>query len=216
MFVALVWILSDFGDDFTLATIQENAVNLREQVNAHYLLGVLSFISVYVFVNIWFPAAAILTLLSGFLYGTVLSVIYVDTATTLGALFAFWISRSFAGNWIQHKWHRQLIGFNRKVSEGGYVYLLLVRLIPLMPYILVNFLAGLTKVRVRTFIWTTALGSFPGILVFSYAGRHLLSIKSVEQVFTSKVIIAFVLLAVFAGLILFIKTITDKKLNGDT
>jgi uncharacterized membrane protein YdjX (TVP38/TMEM64 family) len=80
-----------------------------------------------------------------------------------------------------------------------------------MPYLLVNFLAGLTKVRLRTFIWTTAIGSLPGILILSYAGGQFLNITSVEQVFTSKVIAAFVLLAGFAGLITVVKILTDNK-----
>jgi len=69
----------------------------------------------------------------------------------------------------------------------------------MMPYMLVNFLAGLAAVPLRTFIWTTAVGSLPGILLLSYAGRQLLSIKSVEAVLTPRVIAAFVLLAAFVA-----------------
>jgi uncharacterized membrane protein YdjX (TVP38/TMEM64 family) len=209
--VVLILQTTDFGDDFSLGSIQKNAVALKRQVNAHYIIGILVFMSVYITMNLWFPAAAILTLLGGFLYGTVLGAIYVDIAATLGALLAFMISRKFVANWVQHRWQEQLIGFDREFSKRGYIYLLFVRLVPMMPYILINFIAGLTKVRLRTFIWTTAVGSLPGISIFSYAGGQLLSLKSVEQVFTSKVIIAFILLAVFWGLIVVIKMLTGKK-----
>lgn len=202
---------TDFSEDFSLSNIQKNAVNLKRLVNAHYLSGVLVFIGVYVFVNLWFPAAAVLTLLAGFLYGTVMAVIYVDASTVLGSLLAFWISKYFAGKWVQNKWHGQLMGFNKEVSRRGSVYLLLVRLIPMMPFLLVNFLAGLTRVPLKTFIWTTALGSLPGILIFSYAGHHLLNITSMDRVVTPKVIIAFILLAVFAGSFVIIKKIMFKN-----
>lgn len=209
--VILAWQITGIKGDFSLNNIQKNAVALKKEVNAHYISGILVFMSVYVILNLWFPIAAVLTLLAGFLYGTILGAIYVDVAATLGALLAFGISRNFVGNWIQHRWHRQLISFNREVSKRGYLYLLFVRLVPLMPYLLVNFLAGLTKVRLRTFIWTTAIGSLPGILILSYAGGQFLNITSVEQVFTSKVIAAFVLLAGFAGLIIVFKILTDNK-----
>lgn len=209
--VVLFLKFTDFGYTFSLAGIQEIATDLKKQANSHYLPGVLVFIGVYVFVNFWFPAAAVLTLLAGFIYGTLLGTVYVDLAATLGALLAFWISRNFAGRWIQQKWHRQLIGFNRELAGRGYIYLLLVRLIPVMPYVLINYLAGLTRVHFITFVWTTALGSVPGILILSYAGRQLLNITSVSQVFTFKVIIAFILLAGFVGSVTFIKIIKDKK-----
>jgi uncharacterized membrane protein YdjX (TVP38/TMEM64 family) len=209
--LVLVWLSTDLDDSFSLKSIQKNAAALKKQVNANYLLGTAVFMTVYITMNLWFPAAAVLTLLAGFLYGTVWGAIYVDIAATLGATLAFEISRNFVGNWIQHRWRRQLIGFNTELSRRGYAYLLFVRLIPMMPYILINFLAGLTRIRLRTFIWTTAVGSLPGILIFSYAGGKLLSITSVEQVFTSEVITAFVLLVGFAGLAIVIRILTSRK-----
>ena len=211
IFGVLAWKITSFGDKFSLAGAQEIAAGLKEQTNTNYLSAVLIFVSVYIATNLWFPAAAVLTLLGGFLFGTVMGAIYVDSAATLGALLAFGISRNYAGNWIQHRWQQQLTGFNREVSSRGYLYLLLVRLIPMVPYILVNFFAGLTKVRLRTFIWTTALGSLPGILIFSYAGRQLLNIKSVEQILTPKVIFAFAILAAFIGLVVTIRLIIGKN-----
>jgi uncharacterized membrane protein YdjX (TVP38/TMEM64 family) len=202
-----------FGEEFSLDSIQKKAAFLKSLVNDHYLLGVLVFISIYIIVNIWFPAAAVITLLGGFLFGTILGTIYVDVAAVSGALLAFWISRNLMGNWIQRRFSGQLKGFNRELSKYGYIYLILVRMIPMMPYFLINFMAGLTKIKTWTFIWTTAIGSLPGILVYSYAGRQLLSIKSVKDVLTFKVIIAFVLLAFFTGSIVIVRKIKNKNLK---
>jgi uncharacterized membrane protein YdjX (TVP38/TMEM64 family) len=207
----LVLEISNYGDDILLDSIQNKAVELKKQVNSHYLSGIFIFVFVYAVVNVFLPAAAVLTLLGGFLYGTVPAVIYVDVAATLGALLAFGISRNFTGGWIQRRWHEQLTGFNEEVSKRGYVYLLLVRLIPMVPYILVNFFAGLTKVRLRTFAWTTAVGSLPGIFIFSYAGHQLLNMTSVEQIFTPRVITALALLVAFIGLIGVIELIMKKN-----
>jgi len=187
------------GDELSLGGIQDIAVFLKGQVQANYAAAVAIFMVVYIVVNLWMPAAAVLTLLGGFLFGTAGAVVYVDTAATVGGCLAFWISSRFGGNWIQSRWRRQLVGFNRQIRRRGYAYLLVVRLIPMMPYMLVNFLAGLAAVPLRTFIWTTAVGSLPGILLLSYAGRQLLSIKSVEAVLTPRVIAAFVLLAAFVA-----------------
>jgi len=209
--ILIVMFTTDFGDKLSFSKIQKGASTLKTFVDTHYMLAVLVFVFAYVVVNLWFPAAAVLTLLAGFLYGTILGAIYVDTAATLGALVAFGVSRNVAGKWVQRKWDRQLHGFNRALSKYGYEYLLLVRMIPLMPYFLVNFSAGLTKVRPMTFAWTTALGSLPSILIFCYAGRQLLTIESVDHVLTPNVIIAFILLAGFVCSAIAVKWTLQKR-----
>ena len=204
-------VATDFGNDLSLSGIQSGATALKARVESNYVPAVAVFAFAYIVVNLWFPAAAVMTLLGGFLFGTVLGAVYVDAAATIGALVAFEVSRNVAGRWIQRKWGRQLHGFNRAVSKYGREYLLLVRMIPVMPYFLVNFLAGLTKVRPITFAWTTALGSLPGILIFCYAGRQLLAIESVDQILTFEVMMVFALLAVFIGSAVFVRWRLQKK-----
>jgi uncharacterized membrane protein YdjX (TVP38/TMEM64 family) len=216
LLILAVWMLfamiaTDFGNDLSLSRIKSRATDLKTHVETNYVPVVVAFAFTYIVVNFWFPAAAIMTLLSGFLFGTVLGAVYVDAATTTGALIAFEVSRNVAGKWIQRRWNPRLHGFSRAVSKYGCEYLLLVRMIPVMPYFLINFLAGLTKVRTTTFAWTTALGSLPGILIFCYAGRKLLTIESVDQVMTSEVVIAFVLLAVFVGSAMFFRWRLKRK-----
>jgi uncharacterized membrane protein YdjX (TVP38/TMEM64 family) len=205
--------VTDFGEKITLSSVQKAAFALKAQANANYWQTVLIFITVYVVVNLWFPAAAVITLLGGFLFGTILGTIYVDIAAVLGSVLPFWISRSFAGDWIQRRWSHYLKGFNKEISRRGYIYLMLVRMIPLMPYIVTNFLMGLTRIKTWTFIWTTALGSLPGIIVFCYLGRQLLTMKSIEDIYSSEVILAFVLLAIFVGSAIIIKKKIDKTLK---
>jgi len=204
-------IATDFGEDLSLSAIQNGAAALKRQVETHYVSSVVVFVLVYIVVNLWFPAAAVMTLLSGFLFGTVLGAVYVDAAATLGAVVAFEVSRNVAGNRIQQKWGQQLEGFNQSVSKYGREYLVLVRMIPVMPYFLINFLGGLTKVRLITFAWTTAVGSLPGILIFCYAGRKLLTIKSVDQVLSFDVAIALVLMVVFVASAFFARWILRRR-----
>lgn len=206
-------IATDFGEDLSLLRIQNGAIALKKHVETHYVSAVVVFVFVYIVVNLWFPAAAVMTLLSGFLFGTILGAIYVDAAATLGAVIAFEVSRNVAGNRIQHRWSQQLEGFNQAVSKYGREYLVLVRMIPVMPYFLINFLGGLTRVRLITFAWTTAVGSLPGILIFCYGGRQLLTIESVDQILSFEVVMAFVLLAVFVASAVFARWILRRRKN---
>jgi uncharacterized membrane protein YdjX (TVP38/TMEM64 family) len=132
-------------------------------------------------------------------------------------LLGFWISRTFVGRWAQKKWARQLRYFNKELAQHGHIYLLGVRMVPIAPYMLINVLVGLTRIRAWTLLWTTAIGSLPCIFVWSYAGRQFLSIESIEDVFTPQVIFAFILLAVFVVVVLIFRvkiTRSMKFLNG--
>jgi uncharacterized membrane protein YdjX (TVP38/TMEM64 family) len=212
--IGIVLKTTDMGQNLTLSNVQAAAETLKNRVHAHYISSVLIFIAAYILINLWLPAAAVLTLLAGYLFNTIPATLYVLIAATSGALLAFWISRHIVGDWIQQKWNRQLINLNRQIERQGYLYLVFIRMIPLIPYSLINFLAGLTKIRSRTIIWTTALGSLPGILIFTYAGRQFLTIKSVDDVLTPGTIIAFSLLAAFAVIVILIKFIMGKKDNS--
>lgn len=211
-----VLIMTDMGDGLTLSQIQASALSLREQAETHYIASVFIFIVAYVAVNLWLPAAAVLTLLAGFLFGTVAGAVYVTAAATLGAVCGMWVSRHLLGHWVQRRFGRQLAGFNQHLHEQGYLYLVLVRMIPMLPYTLVNNLAGLTKVRLRTIAWTTAVGTLPGILIFTYAGRHLLSIQSIDEVLTPKVIAAFALLLLFVCSVIAVRLLLSRSKPAET
>jgi uncharacterized membrane protein YdjX (TVP38/TMEM64 family) len=75
----------------------------------------------------------------------------------------------------------------------------------------INILAALTKVPLATFIWTTMLGVAPATFIFAFAGQQLLDISSIRDVFSPRVILALVLLAMFAFLPIMIKWFRRKK-----
>jgi uncharacterized membrane protein YdjX (TVP38/TMEM64 family) len=83
-------------------------------------------------------------------------------------------------------------------DRNAFSYLLTLRLIPILPFFLINLLAGVTRVRLATFVVTTSLGIIPAGLVYAYAGRQLGRIRSLEEVASPSVILAFTLLGVMA------------------
>jgi uncharacterized membrane protein YdjX (TVP38/TMEM64 family) len=158
----------------------------------------MGYIGIYiVVVALSIPGATILTLGGGFLFGVLWGVIYVNAGATTGATLAFLFCRYVAGEWVQNKYQDKLNNFNRELSKNGYRYLLALRLVPVFPFFLINICAGLTKIPLRTFVWTTSLGILPGSLVYAFAGSQLSAIESVEDIFSAKILSAFILLALF-------------------
>lgn len=200
LILAVIAIIRFAGVDKNLAfeNLQEHKFYLQQIVEDNYALSVVGYILFYIVVVAFsVPGAIILTLSGGFLFGTILGAIYVNVGATTGAALAFLFFRYLAGEWVQNKYKDKLDKFNRELSENGYRYLLALRLIPVFPFFLINICAGLTKIPLRTFVWTTSLGILPGSLVYAFAGSQLSTIESVEDIFSAKIVSAFVLLALF-------------------
>jgi uncharacterized membrane protein YdjX (TVP38/TMEM64 family) len=196
--VALVR-FSGIGDVLSFENLKREREHLAALVQAHYLLSVVYFITIYIVVaSLSIPGAEVLTLAGGFLFGTLPATLYVNVGATTGATVAFLAARYLLGNWLQRKYQEKLGAFNEKMKKNGSRYLLSLRLVPVFPFFLINLLSGFTNVSVKTFAWTTALGIIPGTAVFAYAGRQIGSINSPSEILSAGIIIAFAVLALFA------------------
>lgn len=191
--------LSSLGSVLTFDNLKHHREELLLLVRGHYTFSIVLFVLLYIVVTaLSVPGAVVLTLGGGFLYGTAPATLYVNLGATTGAVLAFLSARYLLGQQLQNKYQKQLDRFNREMETEGWRYLLTLRLIPIFPFFLINFLSGLTRVRLRTFAWTTALGIIPGTAVFAYAGRQIGSIDSPADILSLKVIMAFLFLACFA------------------
>ncbi|HSB33050.1 MAG TPA: TVP38/TMEM64 family protein [Nitrospirota bacterium] len=206
---------SPLGSALTFENLQRNRQALLSFVSAHYVLSVVSFISVYVIVAaLSIPGAVILTLAGGVLFGTIAGVLYVDVGATAGAVCAFLSARYLLGDRLQQKYGSQLAKFNGEMERNGVSYLLTLRLISVFPFFLINFLAGLTKVPLKTFLWTTAVGIIPGSVVFSYSGQQLGSINSPADILSKKVIAALAALGFITLAPIVWKRVKQPKQSG--
>jgi uncharacterized membrane protein YdjX (TVP38/TMEM64 family) len=153
-----------------------------------------------------------LTMAGSFMFGVFGAVVYVNIGATIGAVIAFSLSRYLVGDWVQTRYKNKLKMFNQQVEQNGVYYLLTLRLMPLFPFTWINLFSGLTKMRLFTFLWTTSLGILPGTVVNAYAGSQLGRINSPEELFSSRVLIAFFLLGLFALLPVIVKRLRKKRL----
>jgi len=200
-FIALIIIVrfSPLGGLFTFENLQQHGKSMLLFVHDQYWLSVLAYICLYILAaSLSLPGAAVLTLAGGFLFGTLASTLYVNVGATTGASLAFLSARYLLGKQLQEKYQSQLKKFNSEIERSGTSYLLTLRFIPVFPFFLINFLSGLTTMPLWTFIWTTSLGIIPGTLVYAFAGQQIGSLNSLSEVLSKRVIIAFIVLALFA------------------
>lgn len=193
---ALFIYLSEARQYLTFEHLRENRELLLSWSASNAALAVILFLSLYISTAFFVPGTLALTVAAGFFFGVVAGTFYSFLGAVSGATMAFLASRYLIGSWIQRKFSYQLETFNKEIARHGHNYLLFFRIVPVLPFFMVNYLAGITNIRNRTFIWTTAAGMLPGTLVCTFAGRQLGLIDSPEKIFSTEVITALLLLAV--------------------
>lgn len=202
-----------FGLDhlLTLESFRQYRDQLQAFTAQHYFATVVVFIGIYIVaVALSIPGATILTLTAGFLFGF-FGVIYVNIGASCGAILAFLTARYLIGDWVQKRYGERLASFNREIDENGYNYLLTLRFIPIFPFFLINIFAGLTRVPLSTFAWTTIVGILPGSFVYIYTGRQLGIIEKPGDIFSWQIILAFVLLGLLVLSPVLIRKVMKKK-----
>ncbi len=212
---AIIVLIRVFGLDqlLSLETFRQYRDQLLAFTEQHYLPTAAIFIGVYIVaVALSIPGATILTLTAGFLFGFT-GVIYVNIGASGGAILAFLTARYLIGDWVQKRYGEKLASFNKEIAENGYHYLLTLRFIPLFPFFLINIFAGLTRVPLSTFVWTTMVGILPGSFVYIYTGRQLGIIEKPGDILSWQIILAFVLLGLLVLSPVLIRKLMKKK-NG--
>jgi uncharacterized membrane protein YdjX (TVP38/TMEM64 family) len=196
----------------TFENLQTQKDILHSFVEGNFLLAVIIFILIYaVSVAFSIPGATILTLAGGLVFGTIPGAIFVNVGATAGAIGVFIFARYLLGAKLQEKYAEKLAKFNRELEINGYSYLLTLRFIPLFPFWMINLFAGLTKIPLRTYAWTTALGILPGSLVYTYTGNQLNTINSLKDIFSWNILMAFVLLGLLALFPTFLNHLKRRK-----
>lgn len=143
------------------------------------------------------PGAAIITLAGGAIFGLGWGTVIVSFASTMGATLAFLMSRFVLRSSIEDKFGNRLAEINKGIAKDGAFYLFTLRLIPVVPFFVINLVMGLTKMKARTFYWVSQLGMLAGTLVYVNAGTQLAQIDSLQGILSPGLIGSFVLLGLF-------------------
>jgi pyruvate/2-oxoglutarate dehydrogenase complex dihydrolipoamide dehydrogenase (E3) component/uncharacterized membrane protein YdjX (TVP38/TMEM64 family) len=143
------------------------------------------------------PGAVIITLAGGAIFGLWQGLLIVSFASTVGATLAFLASRFLLRDWVEARFGQRLADINTGVYREGGFYLFTLRLIPVVPFFLINLLMGLTRMKVWTYYWVSQIGMLAGTAVYVNAGTQLAQLDSVRGILSPALLGSFVLLGIF-------------------
>jgi len=145
------------------------------------------------------PVTGALTVVSGIVFGAVTGFSISLLASTLGGTVALYSTRYIFHDLIKRRFPGQVDLVNEGIKKEGAFYLFGLRMIPVIPFWLLNLLIGLTSMRVPIFMLATLCGMIPVMLILAYAGSQLGEIEtfSMSTIFTPGLILALTLLGSF-------------------
>jgi uncharacterized membrane protein YdjX (TVP38/TMEM64 family) len=155
-----------------------------EWVRALGFIGALLYFFVYVLGTVLFVPGTALTLGSGLLFGVLWGTLLVSLASVLGATLAFLIARSFGREWTRKRIERypRFNIIDRAIGENGFKLVLLMRLQPVfLPFAILNYALGLTRVRLRDYVLASWIGMLPATTLYVYIGTSLKNISDLVQ-----------------------------------
>lgn len=178
---------------------------LREtQATAPVMTALIGLI-IYILVAGLTPGAAFLSLAYGWFFGLWQGTLLVSFGSTAGATMMFLLSRYILRDRVLATKNSHVQKMQTAFERDGAYYLFSLRLIPAIPFFLVNILMGITKIRVSTFWWVSQLGMLPGTIAYIYAGTTLPSLKAIQsgqvsQILSWQLLLAFSILGILPWL----------------
>jgi uncharacterized membrane protein YdjX (TVP38/TMEM64 family) len=156
-----------------LLTSGFSAERVRDWVDGFGALAPLAFIVLSAALTCALFPSPVLAGASGLLFGTALGFPVSLTAATLGASCAFLISRRVGFGAVEQLAGPRVRRIRDWIGRRGFVAVLYARIVPGMPYTLVNYAAGLTPLRLPVFAGATALGAAPRAFAYTALGGSL-------------------------------------------
>ena len=162
VYAATLWILP-VGD--WLKALQSRVESLGPMAPIGYVL-------LYVATTVLLIPGSLLTIGAAGLFSFWKALTVVVIGANLGALIAFWLTRTFlrgrVAEWAAANPKFSLL--DRAISHNGFKMVLLARLSPVFPFTLLNYFLGLTTVRTSSYVLANLIGMLPGTFLYVYIG----------------------------------------------
>ena len=114
-----------------------------------------------------------LNLTGGAIFGIWWGTLWTTVAALVAAIAAFAFTRTIGRKLVAQKLAGGWDAVDAEIRQGGLFYIFAVRLLPIIPYGIVNFAAGLTSIKFKDYAIGTLLGTLPGVLPFVMMGAGI-------------------------------------------
>lgn len=152
-----------------------NAEDLRNWILSFGLWSPLVYIIAYTIRPLIFFPASVLSIAGGLAFGAWMGTLYTIIGATLGAALSFVVAKTVGKSLVKKQWTGNAAKIQTQMEQNGFLYVLLFRLIPVINFDLVSYLAAIAKVRFVPFALATLIGIIPGTFAYNFLGSSFVS-----------------------------------------
>ena len=156
------------------------AERLVEWIRGAGAAGVAVYAGAYITATLLMLPGSLLTVGSGLAYGLTLGTLLVSPVSVTAATLAFLLGRTLARPWVAKRTSRNVrfAAIDAAIGRHGFKIVALLRLSPVIPFNLLNYALGLTRVGVRDYVLASFIGMLPGTLLYVYLGSAVTSLAA--------------------------------------
>ena len=206
---------------FTLDTLKEHRETLTSFASDNLALAMLVMVGIYAgAVSISFPGASLLSIFCGFMFGPIIGGTVIVIGATIGATIIFIAGRQAAGDVLSKNAGQYMAKLEAGFAKNAFTYLLILRLIPAVPFWVLNLAAAAFRVPTKSYIIATFVGIIPGCFVYAGVGDGIgAAFDSGSEInlgiiFEPRILLPLVGLAVLATLPLVYQKIKGEDASG--
>lgn len=198
--LVLVLILGSFllVDRFPLAV-------LRQEVSRFGPWAPLAYLFLFLVLPAFFFPVPVLVMVAGIVFGLFWGTVYTVIGAFFNAFFMYYLGRFIGREQMDQLREKLPLGLSKKLASKNQKPLtaifFILRLIPLVSYNLINYVAGLTNIRLPNYLITTMIGILPGTVAFINLGDKSLNVQSPEFI---KAMIYLLVITAFSALLLYV------------
>lgn len=155
---------------FCAMLFQKNASQVMHWINGLGLIAPVIFLLLYCVATVAFLPTMVLTFAGGALFGPFFGTIFNLAGATIGASCAFMMSRYLFSDWFSEKKSHRFNHLIAGVERRGWQFVALLRIVPIIPFNLVNYALGLTQIKFSHYVLTTFVFLTPFEIISTYCG----------------------------------------------
>lgn len=227
----VMYILIFIGISFLVATtVLKNYINVdniykyRDDILLFTEENIITSVIIYValsaiLISITPPAYVAVTTISGMIFGIFAGTIFTAVSSGTAAVMTFLYGRYLFKTSIQKRYSKNLEKLNSKLRQNGTIHFFKIRLIPGVPFFLMNLLAGITEAPLKGFGKATFLGNIPITAAYCYIGDRLSDIRDIKKIDFQQGVDIFIKSMILRAIVtifvvMFLLTYNNMKKNG--
>ena len=156
------------------------AAGFRDAFERHGILSPILYVAVYVLGTVILFPATILTIIGAFAFGRVWGSVWVMVGMNLGAAAAFAVGRWMGRDAVERFLPPRIAALSQKLEKRGFITILVLRLIPVCPYNLLNYGAGVTRMRFVDYFVGGLIGMTPVMILWVQATLSVTDMRLAE------------------------------------